>query len=45
MKLLDSEKCEILKLIESDKPLPDKYRFLLFEVLKGAVGTRLRSLK
>jgi DNA modification methylase len=31
MKLLDSEKREILKLIEADKPLPDKYRFLLFD--------------
>ncbi len=30
MKLTDNEKREILKLIESDKPLPDKYRFLLF---------------
>lgn len=29
-RLLDSEKREVLKLIESDKPLPDKYRFLLF---------------
>jgi len=31
MKQLDSEKREILKLIEVDKPLPDKYRFLLFD--------------
>jgi hypothetical protein len=31
MKLLDSEKREILKLIEADKPLPDKYRFILFD--------------
>ena len=30
MKLTDNEKREILKLIEADKPLPDKYRFLLF---------------
>jgi len=30
MKLTDNEKREILKLIEGDKPLPDKYRFLLF---------------
>lgn len=29
MKLLESEKREIQKLIEADKPLPDKYRFLL----------------
>jgi len=31
MKLLDSEKREILKLIDQNKPLPDKYRFLLFD--------------
>lgn len=31
MKLTDNEKREIRKLIESDKPLPDKYRFLLFD--------------
>ncbi len=31
MKLTDNEKREILKLIETDKPLPDKYRFLLFD--------------
>ncbi len=31
MKLTDNEKREILKLIESDRPLPDKYRFLLFD--------------
>ena len=31
MKLTDNEKREILKLIEADKPLPDKYRFLIFD--------------
>lgn len=31
MKLTDNEKREILKLIDADKPLPDKYRFLLFD--------------
>ncbi len=31
MKLTDNEKREILKLIEVDKPLPDKYRFMLFD--------------
>jgi DNA modification methylase len=31
MKLTDNEKREALKLIESGKPLPDKYRFLLFD--------------
>jgi len=29
MKLTDTEKREILKLIEANKPLPDKYRFML----------------
>jgi len=31
MKLTDNEKREILKLIEADRLLPDKYRFLLFD--------------
>ncbi|MCC6261797.1 MAG: adenine methyltransferase, partial [Anaerolineales bacterium] len=31
MKLTDHEKREILKLLSADKPLPDKYRFLLFD--------------
>src|SRR4030042_4216237 len=31
MKLTDNEKREILKRIEAGKPLPDKYRFLLFD--------------
>ena len=31
MKLNDIEKREIFQLIEKDKPLPDKYRFLLFD--------------
>ena len=30
-KLTDQEKQEITRFIEADKPLPDKYRFLLFE--------------
>lgn len=30
MRLTDAEKQEILRFIEADKPLPDKYRFLLF---------------
>lgn len=30
MKLTDNEKRDIIKLLEADKPLPDKYRFLLF---------------
>ncbi|MCF6355556.1 MAG: site-specific DNA-methyltransferase [Candidatus Polarisedimenticolaceae bacterium] len=31
LKLSDNEKRDIIKLLETDKPLPDKYRFLLFE--------------
>lgn len=31
MKLTDSEKRDAIKLIEAGKPLPDKYRFLLFD--------------
>ncbi len=31
LKLTDNEKRDIIKLLEADKPLPDKYRFLLFE--------------
>jgi DNA modification methylase len=31
MKLTDNEKREIIKCLEADKPLPDKYRFLLFD--------------
>ncbi len=31
MKLSDNEKRDVIKYLESDKPLPDKYRFLLFD--------------
>ena len=31
MTLTDNEKRDIIKYIESGKPLPDKYRFLLFD--------------
>ena len=31
MKLSDNEQREVIKLIETGKPLPDKYRFLLFD--------------
>jgi len=31
MNLTDNEKRDAVKLIEAGKPLPDKYRFLLFE--------------
>ncbi len=30
MKLTDNEKRDIIKYLENDKPLPDKYRFMLF---------------
>lgn len=30
MVLLDNEKRDIIKYLEANKPLPDKYRFLLF---------------
>jgi hypothetical protein len=32
MDLTDNEKRDAVKLIEAGKPLPDKYRFLLFGV-------------
>jgi hypothetical protein len=31
MHLTENEKRDIFKYIESSKPLPDKYRFLLFD--------------
>ena len=31
MDLTDNEKRDAVKLIQQDKPLPDKYRFLLFD--------------
>lgn len=31
LKLSDQEKQDIIRFLESNKPLPDKYRFLLFE--------------
>ena len=31
MDLSDSEKRDLIKLIESNKPLPDQYRFRIFE--------------
>ena len=30
-RLTDQEQQEIIRFIEADKPLPDKYRFLLFQ--------------
>jgi hypothetical protein len=30
-RLTEQEQQEILRFIEADRPLPDKYRFLLFE--------------
>ena len=29
-RLTDTEKQDIIRFLEADKPLPDKYRFLLF---------------
>ena len=31
LKLTDNEKRDVIALLEADKPLPDKYRFLLFD--------------
>lgn len=31
LKLSDQEKQDVIRYLEADKPLPDKYRFLLFE--------------
>ena len=31
MKLTDNEKRDVINLIEEGKPLPEKYRFLLFD--------------
>ena len=35
MGLSDNEKRDAVKLIEAGKPLPEKYRFLLFEDKRG----------
>ncbi|MBU4338696.1 hypothetical protein KKB43_05960 [Patescibacteria group bacterium] len=34
LKLTDNEKRDIIKYLESGKPLPEKYRFLLFNMDK-----------
>ena len=34
--LSDTEKRDLIKLIEHGKPLPDKYRFLLFAALAAS---------
>ena len=34
MKLTDNEKRDAVRFIEEDKPLPEKYRFLLFDESK-----------
>ena len=31
VRLSDQEKQEVIRYLEADRPLPDKYRFLLFE--------------
>ena len=41
-RLTEQEQQEIIRFVEADKPLPDKYRFLLFadkrEVVLGSVA-------
>jgi len=40
-RLTEQEQQEILRFLEADKPLPDKYRFLLFEDKRpAACGNR-----
>lgn len=40
MKLTDQEKQDIIRYLDADKPLPEKYRFLLFDdTKKTAVWT------
>ena len=45
--LTETEKQDILRYLEADKPLPEKYRFLLFDVRQelfcGAFQARLRQ--
>lgn len=43
MKLTDNQKREILKLLDNDRPLPDKYRFLLFDDKREAVELALAA--
>ena len=47
LKLTDNEKRDIMKLLEADKPLPDRYRFLLFEdnreVEKGKIAKLVKD--
>ena len=47
MKLTDNEIRDIVKLLEAGKPLPEKYRFLLFEEKREVElvwnGKRMRS--
>ena len=42
-RLTDQEKQEILRYMEEDKPLPDKYRFLLFEDKREVELVRVRK--
>ncbi|NWF65560.1 MAG: hypothetical protein HXY38_14785 [Chloroflexi bacterium] len=43
MKLTDSEKREVLKLIESGRPLPDKYRLSKEPIHEWNTNTRMRA--
>ena len=36
-KLTEQEKREVIGFLEADKPLPDKYRFLLFDEKQGGL--------
>jgi hypothetical protein len=40
-RLTEQEEQEIIRYIEAGKPLPDKYRFLLFEDKREKNGTDL----
>ena len=40
--LSDAEKRDLIALIQQGKPLPEKYRFVLFEGLEGALPATTR---
>ena len=39
-RLTEQEQQEILRFMEADRPLPDKYRFLLFADKRESTGTQ-----
>jgi len=43
-KLTEQEQQEVLRFIEAGKPLPDKYRFLLFDEMHSVVDQESASL-